>query len=458
MTALLKRAAAVLAACPLFVSSAQAAGYDFNDHGARAIGMGGAHAGLPDDGTAIYYNPAGLTAIDEKLTLQLDTALVNWGASFTRAPEGSTIFPEVEDDSGLFFSPFFAVTYKVTPRLALAIGAHGPPSVGERQYPDPQGRPASQFDSTAPQRQMLISRDVLVAYPGIAAAYQITDWLSVGANLQFAYTNLEFTQNAVGGATGDQRVTVEASGFGGVAGILGATVRLAEGLHLGASWRPRYENVTDGTITVRPYANIPFEQNGEDIEFRIPFPDVIRTGLDWRSGPLHLASDFVFETFSQVDRLEVISKEPISFNTPVGVVDFPSERYIERQWEDSWSVRAGGEYALRYGTIDLTPRLGALYEASAIPEERTEVAYPNWERFAINAGISVGFARRYEVTIGYTHIFQPERDVDNSTVEASESPIYDPLGNLPPVIVGNGTYNASYDIVNIGLRATFDGQ
>ncbi|HYG67369.1 MAG TPA: outer membrane protein transport protein, partial [Anaeromyxobacteraceae bacterium] len=411
-------------------------------------------AGLPDDGTAIYYNPAGLTAIPEKLTLELDSSFIWQPSTFLRAADGSTGYGEIDNGSGMFYSPFFVVTYKATDRLALAAGVHGPPSNGRLEYPDPLGAPASQFNRIAPQRYMLIERDVLVAYPGLAAAYRLTDWLSLGLNLQLVYGSYEFTQNIVGGQSGDQRVTVDTSGIAAVTGILGATVRLAEGMHLGASWRPRYENRTEGTIRVRPYADVPFEQIGEDIEFTVPFPDVIRVGLDWRSGLLRLATDFVYETYSVVDQLEIREQEDIRFVAAGTPVDFPGTRTIDRFWDDSWSIRIGGEYgALRFGRVSVTPRLGGLYEKGAIPEDRTDVSFPNWDRFTANAGVTIGFDR-YELTAAYTHIFQPERDVDDSTVVAPESPIY----NGDPVTVGNGTFDGAYDIVIVGLRATFDGQ
>ena len=44
----------------VFVANAFANGLSLNSIGPKALGMGGAFVGLADDGTAIYWNPAGL--------------------------------------------------------------------------------------------------------------------------------------------------------------------------------------------------------------------------------------------------------------------------------------------------------------------------------------------------------------------------------------------------------------
>ena len=52
-----------LLVCGVVLTSAAAlaSGFNLDTQGARASGMGGAVAGLTDDATALYFNPAGLT-------------------------------------------------------------------------------------------------------------------------------------------------------------------------------------------------------------------------------------------------------------------------------------------------------------------------------------------------------------------------------------------------------------
>ena len=44
-------------------------GLSLNSIGARALGMGGAFVGLANDGTALYWNPAGLAGLNSSLNL-----------------------------------------------------------------------------------------------------------------------------------------------------------------------------------------------------------------------------------------------------------------------------------------------------------------------------------------------------------------------------------------------------
>ncbi len=40
-----------------------ASGFQINEHGSKAMGMGGAFAGLANDPSAIYFNPSGITQL-----------------------------------------------------------------------------------------------------------------------------------------------------------------------------------------------------------------------------------------------------------------------------------------------------------------------------------------------------------------------------------------------------------
>jgi len=56
--------AAILAVALLFARGAEAGGFALSGVGSKAIGMGGAFRGLADDWSAAYWNPAGLTQIE----------------------------------------------------------------------------------------------------------------------------------------------------------------------------------------------------------------------------------------------------------------------------------------------------------------------------------------------------------------------------------------------------------
>ena len=58
-------AVAIMLALLLMAGGALAGGYALSGVGSKAIGMGGAFRGLADDWSAAYWNPAGLTQLEE---------------------------------------------------------------------------------------------------------------------------------------------------------------------------------------------------------------------------------------------------------------------------------------------------------------------------------------------------------------------------------------------------------
>ncbi|HQT91428.1 MAG TPA: outer membrane protein transport protein, partial [Candidatus Kryptobacter bacterium] len=61
--ALIRKMTALFAVIMLSVSVAFASGYQLNEHGAKAVSMGGAFVARADDPSAIFFNPAGLSFV-----------------------------------------------------------------------------------------------------------------------------------------------------------------------------------------------------------------------------------------------------------------------------------------------------------------------------------------------------------------------------------------------------------
>ncbi len=68
MNQLFKVSLAVMAVT-LYASHAFAAGFSLGNQSARAMGRGNAVVADPRDASTLYYNPAGMTALDGKFNL-----------------------------------------------------------------------------------------------------------------------------------------------------------------------------------------------------------------------------------------------------------------------------------------------------------------------------------------------------------------------------------------------------
>ena len=120
--------AGVLTATLFLANHTLAGGFQLNEHGARAMAQGGAFAARASDGSAIYFNPAGLG-------FQSDASVY---AGITTISPTISFYGPVESDPGVktsmvsqTFTPFNVyLVAPVTDRLVVGIGAYNPFGLG----------------------------------------------------------------------------------------------------------------------------------------------------------------------------------------------------------------------------------------------------------------------------------------------------------------------------------------
>ena len=151
----------------------------------------------------------------------------------------------------------------------------------------------------------------------------------------------------------------------------------------------------------------------------------------------------------------------ISKGSLVNVTGFPSPFRIapislQRNFQDTHSVRLGGEYTVDLGgDTKLDLRLGGAMETSAIPRAYvTALTIDGLKFFAsVGAGLHVGPKWRFDLM--YTHMIIP--DVEVSPAEAAISGINPVRGYPAPTeAVNGGSYSVHTDLIGLGLSYTFD--
>ena len=134
--------------------------------GSRAVAMGGALAALSDDFSSAYYNPAGLTAIDD--------FAVSLGYFFAD-PKLDLNGKDVNEDQtrGLVFG--FATPMELFGvKIVSGLSVHLPDKRLGRSLALPWAQPRFAMYSERSQRTVLLT----------PWAFELTEWLSVGAALQ----------------------------------------------------------------------------------------------------------------------------------------------------------------------------------------------------------------------------------------------------------------------------------
>ena len=187
-------------------------GLSLNSVGTKALGMGGAFVGLADDGTAIYWNPAGL--IGQSNSVQLGLTDVIPIVEYKYAAAGI----DAEGKKNHFLNPNFFASYNVNEKLAFGLGAFVPAGLGA-EYDGDDLRMLTSYDgqgTPGPSLEWMSKIGVVNFSP--ALAYKLNDRFSVGLSGNVYYGMFELKRAAVVPAVGAFQYSEDSDGIG-----LGAT-------------------------------------------------------------------------------------------------------------------------------------------------------------------------------------------------------------------------------------------
>lgn len=449
-----KIAAALLAAASAATAgSAWAAGIEYPDNGTIAIGRGGAWAANPSDGMAFQYNPAGL-AQQRGWNVMVDARLAQQNVKFT----STSIKGDPATNQGKpFLGPSVAASYGLGAAgpfsdLTLALGVTGPSAIGKVEYP-----------KEGVQRYALHSTDYFIGYYSAAVAAAWRDWLRFGVTLQAAHGSATFDQAVYSGTfegandpKQDSYATFSGSNTVTPAMVAGLTLTPHPDWAIGLSFRPGLAFTADGTLKtqVPDAVKDSSKQVGDQAQLQLHFPDVIRAGVQWRPQPSwEVELDAVVERWSALKEVRVHTKNVTVVTTfdPANPIKVP-DIVFPHDFKDTVSLRLGAEKIL---SADLRVRGGYLHETSAAPSKYVSVDFPNWARDVASVGASYRVGKAW-VDVAYAHHFVQTQTVTDSAVVQQETPAVLPGVPAPkPQVVGNGTYEASMNIVSLAVRVPF---
>jgi long-chain fatty acid transport protein len=170
--------------------------FSVSELGARAAGMGNAFIATADDGSALFYNPAGI-AFQPGTHLQMDNAVVVGLFRFTPSatPVGQVVPPNGYSQSiKPHFIPlaFLYATKQISPKITVGFGIFTPFGLSAN---------STNFHDSDPNLTKFVGRFAgtrvrLESYwfqPTIA--YKLTDNLSIAVGPTFVHTHLELEES-----------------------------------------------------------------------------------------------------------------------------------------------------------------------------------------------------------------------------------------------------------------------
>lgn len=435
-----------LAVIALSAAPALAGGFLIYEHNGSATGMCGARAGIADDPSSMYYNPAAITELPG-LQLQLGvTGIVAFnsyeGAGNPTPPRtvntydanGNPIVKEINDGTGSFdakthgFNPIHLyATYRIGETgLTAGFGLNNPFGLGTFWPGEWDGR----FIATETDLKTFFSNPVIAVDLAKMLGFKDKFKLSLAAGYMFVYGQAHlqrrldltvvqtFSRGQIMDPWGEMAMTGSGIGHGW---NLALYAELPDLIGFGFSIR--------GGFNEKGRLNVPFSGDAKfsfsdprirqflsdslgqtfptgnkttgDVTIKLPLH--FNTGISYLGVPgLKVGLDFYVAFFQSYDQLNMsfscYEKGDCTALAPVK---------LDKNWGTSWQVSIGAEYML----FDYLPiRVGYGSVFSPVPDDTYDPSLPDGRRDLITIGTGY-HGKGWKADIGYMlAIWQGDKD------------------------------------------------
>jgi long-chain fatty acid transport protein len=429
--------------------------------------MGRAGVGVAQpcpDGSAIYFNPAGLAS--------LKGTHISAGATLIHPMGGFTddIFGQKTDMvSQTFAVPNAYVTHTFGNGLAAGVGFYVPYGLG------------TEWPTTFTGRYSGYKTRLNSYYIQPTLAYQVHDRLQLGIGVAYIHSTAElhqradlstvtaavtpggpitFAQLGIPAYTDFADATLNASG-NGVAFHFGAILKVTDRLSLGARFLTKKTITHDGSATFRQVATNLVLPNGNPITGVITPVDLVVASQFARGGPLDSTGIGASLPLTLPDQWAIGATYKVRANWTVSA-DFqqvvwgwfnalngtfanpltpPFVRY--EGFKDTYAYRFGTEY--QYNP-KYTFRAGYLYHTSAAPDITVTPLLPEGVRNEFTLGLGANLTSQWHADIGYQYVRQNDR---------RGRVIDPPTGTIATTGLNSGLYQFAAHLVALGLALTF---
>jgi long-chain fatty acid transport protein len=374
-----------------------AGGWNNTLMGCRAIAMGAAFAGIADDPSAVFYNPAGLVFQEQKLNLSINGfyimpthAYTGMGGSMLQSKFNSTI-------------PQIFLSYKANENVTVGFGAYAPYATGGVDWKESQiGVPLKTF------------LGIFSLTPTVS--YRVNNKLSLGFKINFyqGVLELDTEMDPFGPVNADENGSSVSAGFG-------LFYKPSEKLSIGISVRGPSTMILKGktaiSYTIPDLGEIELKLNSET-RFNLPWD--FELGLAYRISDRFLVSTSAqYTMWSTLDQVEKTIKD---------IPDMGNIIQVEKMnFKNIFIVRAGFEYHIPPG---LFVRAGIGVDRAASPEEALNIANIDVDKFTLLGGIGYRVGKM-QIDFAFVHAQGRERE------------------NMNPPLPGR--YNLDATIIGLGI-------
>lgn len=403
--------------------SAEAQGFSVNEQGSCAMGRAGTGVASPcQDGSAMFYNPAGLIVPKGQGVASGGVTLIAPTGSFTNSTTG-----EVSDMVDATHPvPALYMAYGVSDVATLGLGIFAPYGLAVEWPEDAQGRFLGYYSS------------VKGIYFQPTVGLKASDMFTFGIGFDITSSTVELKQRVdlapqeaapgvtfanLGIAYGTDFANVELTGSDISLGFhLGAIAQITDDFSFGIRYLSRQTvNVDDGEATITQVAtNLYLAPNnplglpgGTPVdalvapEFQAGGPLVDQGGTAILPYPAQLNMGLAYQV---TDRLKLLGDVGIQFWSAFDTLPLNfsllGQRDLVESYRNSTSWRLGGEYKVGQKS---TARLGVLAHNAAAPPQTVTPLLPEGPRTEFTAGFGMHLSEKFRFDVAYQYIDQADR-------------------------------------------------
>jgi long-chain fatty acid transport protein len=448
-----------------FPAMLNAQGFGIFEQNTCTMARGGTAAAAPcPDGSAIFFNPAGLAG--------LKGGHASVGVTLIKVMGGFTddIFQQnTKLNDPLLPVPQVYVAYAVTPKVGVGLGLFAPYGL-ETKWPLTFDGRFSGYDNI-----------IKTFYVQPTVAYQVTPWLKLGGGLDIVHGSVALHQRldlshtpvpvaglpagttfgAFGIADGtdfaDADLEASKTSFGG---HFGAIAKVNDRLSIGAHYLMKVTLNYAGTAHFTPVPTGIVIPATISIPGLPPIPagtqlDAFLASLGLFSNPQLLADQtatasianpdmlVVGVAYKASDQLTLLADYQWTHWSTFGVLNlaFSPNTLLNQTLTESYQSTSGVRVGAEWANAPWMFRGGYLYHQGAAPPQTVTPLLPEGERNEFTAGLSVKLAAQLTGDLAYQYIHQNDRR--GRTREA------------PNVALNNGLYTFSAHLFGVSLAFTF---
>lgn len=420
----------------------EAAGFSIFEQGSRATGMGGAFVAVANDGSAMFYNPAGLAKQAKGFNVMTGMTLIIPDAEMTGlAPYPGPSYSASQEPM-VFFPPNLYVTMPLSECVVLGLGTWFP--YGLTTAWENQDQWAGRYIS---QRGELRNFTV-----GLQAAWQIADWIGIGGGPELRITDVKLQRNVPLFNPYTNRVVdvahtdIQSEGMEYDIGYgVGIMLTPVEGLNIGASYHSRHEADYTGRAYFYQFSTgyadldalvasrIPVSPNASGAFVPVPVKTAIQYPAMTQLGASYtFAEKFTLSFAANYTEWDYFKETVLAFEKTNGI-QVPTN-VIAHDYENAWAFRVGGLLKVS-DHFDL--QLGWVYDQTPQPDKSVGPLLPDANRTGYTIGFSMPLFWGIKADLSYMALFFHERTTTTNK------------DNF------NGTYDTFAHLIGGNLRASF---